>query len=80
VFTDAIFFALTALAVIILRRRIPQAHRPYRAFGYPITPIIFIVIEIWLVINTLVTRPAESLAGLGFLLLGVPIYYLWQRT
>lgn len=80
VFTDAIFFALTALAVIILRRRIPQAHRPYRAFGYPITPIIFIVIEVWLVINTLVTRPTESLAGLGFLLLGVPIYYLWQRT
>jgi APA family basic amino acid/polyamine antiporter len=78
VFTDAIFFALTGLAVIILRTRIPNAKRPYRTWGYPITPIIFISIEVWLVVNTLINKPAESLAGLGFLLLGVPIFYLWK--
>ena len=79
VFTDAIFFALTAMTVIILRKRNPNANRPYRTFGYPITPIIFIGIEAWLVFNTLINKPAESLAGLGFLLLGVPIFYLWKR-
>lgn len=78
VFTDAIFFALTALAVIVLRKRSPNVNRPYRTFGYPITPIIFIAIEVWLIFNTLFEKPAESLAGIGFLLLGIPVYYLWE--
>ncbi len=78
VFTDAIFFALTALAVIILRKRSPSADRPYRTFGYPITTFIFIAIMVWLVFNTLLEKLAESLAGIGFLLLGIPVYYLWK--
>jgi APA family basic amino acid/polyamine antiporter len=79
VFTDGIFFALTAVAVIILRKRSPNANRPYRTFGYPITPIIFIAIEVWFVLNMLFKKPAESLAGIGFLLLGIPVYYFWKR-
>jgi APA family basic amino acid/polyamine antiporter len=79
VFTDGIFFALTAVAVIILRKRSPNAHRPYRTFGYPITPIIFIAIEVWFVFNTLFEKPAESLAGVGFIVLGIPVYYFWKR-
>lgn len=68
-----IFFALTAVAVIILRKRIPYAHRPYRTFGYPITPIIFIAIEVWFVLNTQFEKPAESFAGIGFIVLGIPV-------
>jgi APA family basic amino acid/polyamine antiporter len=79
VFTDGIFFALTAVAVIILRKRSPNAQRPYRTFGYPITPIIFIAIEVWFVFNTLFEKPAESLAGVGFIVLGIPVYYFWKR-
>ena len=78
VFTDGIFFALAAMAVIILRKRNPETNRPYRTFGYPITPIIFIAIEVWFVLNMLFKKPAESLAGIGFLLLGIPVYYLWK--
>ena len=71
VFTDALFFALAAAGIFILRKRSPQAPRPYRTLGYPVTPLIFIAIESFLVINTLRVQPAESLAGVGLLLVGV---------
>jgi APA family basic amino acid/polyamine antiporter len=79
VFTDWIFFALAALSVFVLRRKQPNATRPYKTLGYPITPIIFIVIAVWFVVNTLIERPKESWAGLAFLALGVPVYYFWRR-
>ena len=78
VFTDAIFFALTAVAVLILRKRLPEKKRPYKTFGYPITPLFFISINVWFVLSTLIEKPAQSLAGLGFLLLGIPVYYFWK--
>jgi len=78
VFTDAIFFALAAFAVIILRKRLPKSPRSYKTFGYPITPIFFIAVNVWFVFNTLIEKPAQSLAGLGFLLLGIPVYYFWK--
>ena len=67
-----------AMGLFILRRRLPNASRPYRTIGYPITPVIFIAIEVWFIFNTLFEKPAESLAGIGFLLLGIPVYYLWK--
>ncbi|MDZ7318956.1 MAG: amino acid permease [candidate division KSB1 bacterium] len=79
VFTDAIFFALTALAVFILRWRCPDVVRPYRTFGYPITPIFFIALEVWFVVTIIFEKPAQSLAGIGFLLLGIPVYFSWRR-
>ncbi len=79
VFTDWIFFALAAISVFVLRKKQPQADRPYRTLGYPITPLIFITTALWFVVNTLVERPAESWAGLAFLALGVPVYYFWKR-
>ena len=80
VFTDWIFFALAALSVFVLRKKQPNANRPYRTLGYPITPIIFIAIAVWFVVNTLIERPSESWAGLAFLALGVPVYYFWRGT
>jgi APA family basic amino acid/polyamine antiporter len=80
VFTDWIFFALAAFGIFILRKRQPKAERPYRTLGYPVTPIIFIAISVWFVLNTLIERPSESWAGLGFLALGVPVYYFWKRA
>ncbi|HDP99153.1 MAG TPA: amino acid permease [bacterium] len=78
VFTDAIFFMLTAAAVIILRKRQPHSKRPYRVFGYPVTPVIFIAIEVWFVLTIFSEKPIQSLAGIGFLILGIPVYYLWR--
>ncbi|MGB2867900.1 MAG: amino acid permease [Bacteroidota bacterium] len=79
VFTDWIFFALAAFSVFIFRKRIPNAERPYRTAGYPITSIFFIAIAVLFVLYTLAEKPAEAGAGLGFLALGVPVYYFWKK-
>ncbi len=79
VFTDWIFFALAAIAIFILRKKQPDAYRPYKTPGYPITPLIFISIAVWFVINTLIERSQESGAGLAFLALGIPVYYFWKQ-
>lgn len=79
VFTDAIFFSLTAASVFVFRFRVPQAERPYRTLGYPLTPLIFIAMNTWFILNTIFRRPMESIAGIGFVLLGIPVYYFWRR-
>jgi APA family basic amino acid/polyamine antiporter len=79
VFTDFIFFALTAAAVFVLRMQRPEVKRPYKTLGYPFTPMFFIAIAAWFVINTFIERPAQAWAGIVFLALGVPAYYLWKR-
>jgi APA family basic amino acid/polyamine antiporter len=79
VFTDWIFFALAATGVFILRRKRPGVERPYRTPGYPVTPLVFIVISVWFVGNTLLNRPAEAWAGIAFLALGVPVFLFWNR-
>ena len=59
-----IFFALTAASVFVLRRKMPDAPRPYKVIGYPVLPALFVVVALWLLINTLRTSPVESAAGL----------------
>ena len=80
VFTDWIFFALAGASVIVLRRKMPDAPRPYRVPGYPWVPLFFVGTSAWFVAMTLVAKPAQAWAGLGFLGLGVPVYYYWKRT
>jgi APA family basic amino acid/polyamine antiporter len=79
VFTDWIFFGLAAASVFVFRRRMPHAERPYRTLAYPLPPLFFTAISVWFVINTFLTKPAESWAGIGFLALGVPVYYFWKE-
>jgi basic amino acid/polyamine antiporter, APA family len=79
IFAGWIFYALTAFAVIVLRRKMPNKPRPYRVWAYPIVPIIFVLTAIWLVANTLIERPVEAGWGMGILALGVPVYYFWKR-
>ena len=80
VFAQFVFYALSAGAVIRLRRTAPQLARPYRTWGYPVTPIVFIAFAIWLVYNTIVETPRDSAIGAGLILLGLPGYYYWRRT
>ncbi|HUU15361.1 MAG TPA: amino acid permease [Terriglobia bacterium] len=74
-----VFYALTAYAVVILRRKQPDVPRPYRVFGYPWVPVIFVLASAWLIANTLMEKPAE--AGIGTLIVaaGIPVYFLWKR-
>jgi APA family basic amino acid/polyamine antiporter len=73
-----IFYAATAAAVLVLRKKQPEARRPYKTLGYPIVPLLFVMVAVWLLINTLSTNPVESVVGLALIALGLPVYY-WQR-
>ena len=74
-----VFYGLMIAAVIVLRRTRPDLTRPYRMWGYPLTPLAFLAVTLWFLINMLVARPGASFASLGLMLTGVPAYFLWQR-
>jgi APA family basic amino acid/polyamine antiporter len=78
-FAAWIFYGMTVFGVIVLRRKHPDWKRPYRMWGYPITPIVFAAVSFWLVVNNLVSTPGPSLSGLLLLGSGIPAYYLWRR-
>jgi APA family basic amino acid/polyamine antiporter len=79
IFAVFIFYGATALGVFILRRRMPNAHRPYKVWGYPFVPAIFILFCIGLFFNTIVTRPREAAIGMALILSGIPVYFLFRR-
>jgi APA family basic amino acid/polyamine antiporter len=79
VFAGFMFHAMTGAAVFVLRRARPRAPRPYRVWGYPFVPIVFIATALAFVANTLVERPTESVLGLVLVALGLPAYAWWRR-
>ena len=79
VFALWLFFALTTAAVFVLRRKLPAAPRPYRTIGYPLLPLVFLLVAGWLIANTLQTNPRGSGAGLALIALGLPLYFYFQR-
>jgi APA family basic amino acid/polyamine antiporter len=79
IFAAFIFYGATALGVFILRRKVPEMPRPYRVWGYPLVPAIFIIFCVFLIGNTIITRPREAGIGLVLILLGVPFYWWFQR-
>lgn len=78
VFGQWIFFGLTAAAVFILRRRRPDLPRPYRAWGYPVTPAIFVLAAFLISVNSLITQFWNAFAGLAIIFLGLPAYFYWR--
>lgn len=74
-----IFFGLAAAGIFIFRKKLKDADRPYKTFGYPVTPFIFIAITTWFVINIMINKPLHMAVGAGFLLLGVPVYLYFNR-
>ncbi len=79
IFMMTLTYSLTVLAVFILRRTRPEMHRPYRCFGYPWIPGLYLLITGVFLLSTLIARPRESLTGLGFALLGIPAYFYWRQ-
>lgn len=79
IFAAWIFYGLNTASVLILRRTRPHAERPYRTLGYPVVPAIFIVVAVWLIVNTLTATPRQAIAGLAIILLGLPVYAYWAR-
>jgi APA family basic amino acid/polyamine antiporter len=79
-FVVVIFYVLTIIGIYILRVRNPNADRPYKAFGYPVLPAIYILMGISFCILLLVYKRTYTEWGLGIVLLGIPIYYIAQRN
>jgi APA family basic amino acid/polyamine antiporter len=78
VFVGWIFYALGAACVFVLRRTKPHADRPFRVPGYPWTPLLFIIAATALVANTIATQPIRAAVGIGVVLLGLPVYFVWR--
>jgi len=78
-FVAWVFYGLTVTGVLVLRRKYPDLPRPYKMWGYPVTPVLFAAIAFGFVINTLVTTPGPSLKGIAIVASGVPVYYVWKR-
>ena len=76
---DLIFYALMVGAVFVMRRKAPDLERPYRTLGFPIVPVVYIVIALLLVLDLAYLTPRT--AGIGYLLVltGIPVYFLWKR-
>jgi len=79
IFAVFIFYGATTLGVFILRHRMPKAHRPYKVWGYPVVPAIFILFCIGLFFNTIITRPREATIGLVLIFSGIPVYFFLKR-
>jgi basic amino acid/polyamine antiporter, APA family len=80
VFAAWIFFALTAIALIRLRIKEPTLLRPYRAWGYPLSPLIFLIAAVSLTVNLWMVRPMRSTLGLLVILGGIPFFYRWRKS
>jgi APA family basic amino acid/polyamine antiporter len=79
IFIIWIFFGLSGGAVLVLRRTMPDAERPYRVWGYPFVPIVFLLVTAFLLVNTLIATPSRALAGIVLIVLGLPIYEYFRR-
>jgi APA family basic amino acid/polyamine antiporter len=79
IFAAVLFYALAGASVIVLRRTRPDLERPYRTWGYPITPILYVGACVVVLVSTLISQPVESGVGLLILALGLPAYFYWKR-
>jgi APA family basic amino acid/polyamine antiporter len=79
VFAVLLFYILTIAAVFVLRRKRPEAERPYRAFGYPVVPIAYIAAALLIVIVLLLYLTSTTWPGLLIVLTGIPVYLVWRR-
>jgi basic amino acid/polyamine antiporter, APA family len=79
IFAVLLFYILTIAGIFVLRRTRPDMDRPYRAFGYPVLPALYIAVASVIEILLLIYKPSFTFPGLGIVLLGVPVYFLWRR-
>jgi len=79
IFAVLLFFTLTILAIFILRKKRPDIDRPYKAFGYPVVPAIYILTTMAIMVILLIYKPNYTFPGLGIVLLGIPVFYLWRK-
>ena len=79
IFIAIVFWIVAAASLFTLRKKFPDLPRPYKAWGYPVVPILFILASVGILLNTLLEKPVESLSGLGMIAIGLPAYTFWKR-
>jgi APA family basic amino acid/polyamine antiporter len=79
IFANLLFYVLTVTGLFVLRRKRPEAERPYRAFAYPILPAIYVLLCAVIMLDLLVVKPVYTWPGLIIVLTGIPVYFLWRR-
>ena len=79
VFAMWIFYALITGSIFIYRRKFPHLERPYRAWGYPVVPVVFLLVAAWLLYRTIVDSPKQSVTGLVLIALGLPVYWYFNK-
>jgi APA family basic amino acid/polyamine antiporter len=79
VFSVLIFYVLTIAGIFLLRKKRPDADRPYKAFGYPVVPLLYIVAAVAIMVVLILYKTETTWPGLLIVLLGVPVYWLWSR-
>jgi APA family basic amino acid/polyamine antiporter len=79
IFAVFVFYGATALGVFVLRKKMPDAHRPYKVWGYPVVPAIVIIISVALFFNTIIKQPQEAVIGLILMATGIPMWYWFSR-
>lgn len=79
VFAVLIFYVLTIAGIFVLRRKLPDVERPYKTFGYPIVPVLYIAAASLVMFVLLIYKPDYTWPGLGIVVMGVPVYYIWQK-
>src|SRR5437868_9268565 len=80
IFAVLVFYILTMVGLFVLRRTRPEAERPYRAFGYPVLPAIYILLALFIDVVLLLYKPQYTWPGLIIVLLGIPVFFLWSRA
>lgn len=80
IFGSWIFYALVTSSIFVFRKKYPDWDRPYKAFGYPVVPILFLLVAAFLLINTMINAPFQAFTGIILILLGLPVYYYLTRN
>ena len=79
IFAVLIFYTMTIIGIFILRKERPDAERPYKAFGYPVVPAIYIIMATLIMVDLLIYKPNYTWPGLIIVLLGIPVYFVWRK-
>ncbi len=77
IFAVLVFYILTVGGIFILRRKRPDAERPYRAFGYPVLPALYVLAAAAIAVDLLIMKPRYTWPGVVIVLLGIPVYLIW---
>ena len=80
IFAALLFYVLTVSGLFVLRKKRPDAERPYRAIGYPVVPALYVALCAFIMLDLLIVKPVYSWPSFIIVLAGIPVFFLWRRS